>query len=438
VVQGSQYGSEGKGAVSAAIVERYGMSVAVRTGTINAGHTVYYKGRAYKMQTLPTAWVVPDVNLVLGAGAFISPEVLEREISEVNAALNANRGDGRPTDIRERLWVDRNCGLHLAHHSGRGAESGRRYAIGATGKGCSEAVIDKIRGRGSHGLLTWEQYRHTADCPQVLRELQVTDTSLLLNSHYDLGRGILLEGTQGSHLDLHLGPYPFTTHKQTQATQWMSEAGLGMGLRTEVILVCRTYPIRVAGNSGPMPKETGWPEVARKINGRLTGMKMERLVSETALKSYELVLVTEGEHNGWTAEQAIEPWKQDDKWRELNATALKEVPAKALSRLPGPTRDELSKLFEFTTVTGKLRRVAYWDDQTVKTAIMWNRPKYLVITFFDYWFPELRGSRGFDMKAKDEYGDVLFRHQAELGVPILALTTGPEMKHFLNVAPGGE
>ncbi len=145
IVQGGQWGSEAKGAIASYLCNTRNVNLSVRTGATNAGHTCFYKGKPYKMQQLPTGWTNPNTTLVIGAGALIDPEILHREVKMVSDAT------GR--DVRTRLLIDYRCGLHTSAHAHRSKESNRHHAIGATGKGCSEALMDRIRLRGSGGQL---------------------------------------------------------------------------------------------------------------------------------------------------------------------------------------------------------------------------------------------------------------------------------------------
>lgn len=323
IVQGGWWGSEAKGLVTHKLTIERKVDVAIRTGTVNAGHTVYHNGRAYPMQQLPVSWVDPKCKLVLGPGAYISPEILEREIGWVNEAF----GDG--SDVRHRLYIDHNCGIHLPHHQTMAKAVDRTSSIGATGKGCAEAVINKIQHRAVGGAVTtFKQWLlDGAGGGSLGSHLQdrLHDTVSMVNMYHDGGQQLLIEGTQGTFLDLHLGPYPFTTHKQTQAANWMAEAGLSCTLPTELWLVMRTFPIRVHGNSGPLPGEISWEEL----------------------------------------------------WGEL---------IKRSDQIPN-----FDDFVERTTVTRKIRRIARWDWPTFDSSIMLNRPHKIALTFMNYLQPELWG-----------------------------------------------
>jgi len=230
-----------------------------------------------------------------------------------------------------------------------------------------------------------------------------------------------LEGTQGTLLDLYLGPYPYTTHKQCTASQWVTEAGLSPALDYEVVLVARTYPIRVAGNSGPMPQEIDWPTLAFEINERMR----------------EKYYAAHGNHDGewWLVDpKAVDEFATIKNSFPLTRYASPEVWLSESNRdawnqcTPG-TRAELSKLFEFTTVTKKLRRIARLDIDSLKYSVMVNRPSWLCITFANYEFPDWWGATATEHRPLYDY---LRDIEQATGVPVRAFTTGPESHHFLE------
>lgn len=374
IVQGGQYGSEAKGLITAKLVKDRRVDVAIRTGTVNAGHTVYYQGRPYAMQQIPVAWVRPECRLVLGPGAYIHPEILAREIEWINQAMPDR-------DVRDRLFIDRNCGLHTEVHTNRSAQSGRHHSMGATGKGSSEAVIDKINGRGdprpeSHLFVNHIAVRNM--------ELLTVDTVDLVNRWYDQGDQILIEGTQGTLLDLHLGPYPYTTHKQTQAANWMAEAGLSVTLPVELVSVMRTYPIRVAGNSGPLPQEVSWTQLAQWINFELNVHHHPHLIPDDILVKWQAAVIFRTGTLG-------DPAHWDDAIRLTHSHIASEVHREAWESLDAFEQAHLRRLFEMTTVTKKLRRIAQWNHADAMRSIMLNRPSSVALTFLNYVFPQAWG-----------------------------------------------
>ncbi len=372
IIGGGQYGSEAKGAIAAYLCEKDKVDYNVRTGATNAGHTCYYKGKPYAMQQLGVGWVNPDTQLVVGAGALIDPAILDREVAMLSSLLG--------TDIRRRIWVDYRAGLHLPEHQSRSESSGRHHKIGATGKGCSEALIDRIKGRG-RGALLFGQTVHAAN-------YQTVDTEQMLNGAWDNGAKIQLEGTQGQLLDLYLGPYPYTTHKQTGPAQWMLEAGLSPALPTEVWLVFRTFPIRVAGNSGPMKNEISWTILAGEINGKRRRYGLEPIVQESSLEVWEEALEVAAREFRFPANRSHEDqhmWTPAE--RAAFDSTLSELNASAFKLVPPDIQKDLRNLFELTTVTKKLRRIARFDTQAFDVALRQARPHRVAITFANYSDP---------------------------------------------------
>ena len=99
------------------------------------------------------------------------------------------------------------------------------------------------------------------------RELQeyLTDVALELNELLSQGKRVIVEGTQGFGLSLyHGGHYPYATSRDISASGVLSEAGISPLHVDEVIMVIRTFPIRVAGDSGPLPNEISWGDVSRE------------------------------------------------------------------------------------------------------------------------------------------------------------------------------
>lgn len=96
------------------------------------------------------------------------------------------------------------------------------------------------------------------------RKVLMQNTPRFLHSASMSGKDILLEGTQGSGLSLIHGPWPYVTSADTNAATLAADAGIPPHHITDVILVVRSHPIRVAGNSGPLANETTWEEISEK------------------------------------------------------------------------------------------------------------------------------------------------------------------------------
>lgn len=267
---GAQYGSEGKGAIASKIADDF--DVHVRTGAPNAGHTFYFDGPLpedghesdlgpvtpirikHVARSIPCGWTNKNAHICIGAGGLIDVDLLIDEVHQI---------ESYGVDLRSRLMVDSACGVidPIRHHEFEGGVSGEAHAlIGSTGEGVGPARMARIaRGTFGHGQ-SWAKF-YNVGSEEVADRLQqegikvVNNLSLTLNSWAMSGSSILLEGTQGSGLSLVHGPWPYCTSTDTNAAQLCVDSGLSPRHLASVLLVARTYPIRVAGNSGPMYKE---------------------------------------------------------------------------------------------------------------------------------------------------------------------------------------
>lgn len=410
IVVGGQFGSEAKGTVVGHVVKSQSVNICVRTGAINAGHTVYYEGTGYKMQQLPVGWVNPETKLVIGGGAYVHLETLEKEIQMINDAMPG-------VDVRDRIFIDARCGMHTDEH--HKSEKGLHERMGSTGEGCGAALVDKISRRADYKRYG-DIWTEASGLPKPV------DTVMLLNDAYDVGAHILLEGTQGTGLDLHFGTYPYVTSRQTIASAWLAEAGLAPNLNIEVIMVVRTFPIRVAGNSGPFPGELNWSLLARRVNARRKSEGMEPAVADEALDAFDEMCVAVakdwGLPSGW-------PHMWLDEQRAEHAEKLSRFHNEVLTRLGDATVNELKKFFETTTVTKKLRRVSDLDGAQLKLACKLNRPDAIALMFFNYEFPELSHAKTWDdvndVPGSDDYREFMFEIEGITGSKIKYLNVNP-------------
>lgn len=245
VIVGGQYGSEGKGKVSAFITLKENIDLCVRGGGPNSGHSfVDEDGTTKVLRQLPTGYVNPHTRLLIPAGALIDPKILKYEIDSFGidpsrvgvdqkcfVITEADRETERNLHLRERLSSTL-CGV--------GAAVARRALRGGDAKLARDVV----------GEYHW------------LRNL-LTDVSEEVNRAADHGGKVLIEGTQGFGLSLyHSDYYPKTTSRDTSAAGFISEVGLSPRLVTEVVVVFRTFPIRVAGaQAGPLKDEITWEQI---------------------------------------------------------------------------------------------------------------------------------------------------------------------------------
>jgi adenylosuccinate synthase len=207
------------------------------------------------MRGVPCAWV-SGAELFIGAGAVLNADLLEKEMLSI--------------DYDRPINVDRHATIITHEHEH--AERELVKAIGSTGEGVGQARIAKIKRDGSALLAKDHEFKSLT--------VAVTDTVSEITKLLKGGKMVMLEGTQGSGLSLHHGSYPHVTSSDTNASGMAAEAGIAPGYVTNVHLVARTHPIRVAGPSGPMGKELDWTSVPVQEPERTTVTNKVRRIAE--------------------------------------------------------------------------------------------------------------------------------------------------------------
>jgi adenylosuccinate synthase len=257
IVIGGQFGSEGKGKVAHFIAKKMGATAVVRVGGPNSGHTVFSdRGEKYIFQHLPTAAILPGVTCVLGVGSYIDVARLAHEVQLCH--LDA-----------KRLLVDPDAVVICERDRTEEHLIGLRAGIGSTLTGTGAAVLSRI-----------SRTRPITFAKEV-RELRpyLAETADYLSNLVDQGKRVVIEGTQGFGLSvLHTPYYPFATSRDTTAAAFLSEVGLSPLDVDDIVLTLRAFPIRVPGNSGPLPNETNWEEVTSSSG---SSVRLEELTSVT-------------------------------------------------------------------------------------------------------------------------------------------------------------
>ena len=244
VIVGGQFGSEGKGKVAAWLADGLRAPWVVRCGGSNAGHTVCdAKGGKHIFRHLPTACINGVSKCLLAAGSYIDASVLEREVKE--------SGIGP-----DRLFIDP-AAVIITEEDKDNERRGIVDAIGSTGSGTGAAVVRRLS-RNSPMLFA-------KDLPAFAPYIR--DTKELLDKALRSDERVIIEGTQGYGLSvLHSGHYPYVTSRDTTAAAFISESGISPLYVDDICLVIRAFPIRVAGNSGELPDEISWGEVAEGVD----------------------------------------------------------------------------------------------------------------------------------------------------------------------------
>lgn len=270
VLVGGQYGSEGKGAIAAKVANKY--DIHVRVGSPNAGHTIYWKGQKHVMQSIPCGWINPDAMIMIGRGALLNMKQFMKELVHIMSYY---------PNFLDRLMIDEEAGIldERFHRQEGGIHGEMHQRIGSTGEGVGPARVARI----NRDPEQFKQFKDVAE-EYGLGKCMTKNTPALLAQSQDSGYSILIEGTQGSALSLLHSNWPYCTSIDTNAAGIISEVGIAPSRVTDVLMVCRTYPIRVHGNSGPMKNEITWDEIV-DYNGKpikpekTTVTKLERRIA---------------------------------------------------------------------------------------------------------------------------------------------------------------
>ena len=274
VVVGAQWGDEGKGKLVDVLAERADWVVRYQGGA-NAGHTVHIGDASFVLHQIPSGILHEGVRCAIGNGVVLVPDTLFTEIDELVT-------DG--VDVAGRLYVSERAHLVLPYHKLVDAESAASKAIGTTGRGIGPAYEDKVARRGVRVLdlrhpdrlraLVQKGAEHAnaqlaafgstrrVDVEETLALLArlaprllplAEDVGLCVHRALRTGAAVLLEGAQGSLLDVDHGTYPFVTSSSTTSGGAAIGAGIAPTAIDAVLGVVKAYTTRV-GN-GPLPTE---------------------------------------------------------------------------------------------------------------------------------------------------------------------------------------
>ena len=231
------FGDTGKGKISSYLSLKDRTAVAVRAGVgPNAGHTVVYEGRKYKLRVLPSAFVNKKCRLLIGPGVLINPEVLLQEI--------------QLTRSEDKVGVDPQCAIIESKHIEADKAGHLAEKIKTTGSGTGPCNAERAL----------RMAKLARDVPEL--EKFLADVPLGINVAISAGKNVLIEGTQGTYLSLYHGTYPYCTSKDVTASAACSDVGVGPTRISDVIIVFKSYTTRVG--AGPLPNELSWQEAEKK------------------------------------------------------------------------------------------------------------------------------------------------------------------------------
>lgn len=274
VIVGAQWGDEGKGKLVDVLAERADWVVRYQGGA-NAGHTVHIGDDSFVLHQIPSGILHPGVRCAIGNGVVLDPETLFTEIDELVK-------DG--IDVEGRLYVSDRAHLVMPYHKLVDKESQASKAIGTTGRGIGPAYEDKAGRRGIRvvdlkhparlrelveGGCDWANVRlarfgsdKRADVTHTMERIEAVsarlmaladDISVVLHRALQSGAAILLEGAQGSLLDVDHGTYPFVTSSSTTVGGAATGTGIAPTALHSALGIVKAYTTRV-GN-GPLPTE---------------------------------------------------------------------------------------------------------------------------------------------------------------------------------------
>jgi adenylosuccinate synthase len=277
IVVGAQWGDEGKGKIVDLLSEDMDI-VARYQGGANAGHTVKIKGKKYILHLIPSGILHPNVTCVIGNGVVVDPVALMEEIE-----LLEKEG----ITVKGRLFISHKAHLIMPYHKmlDQASEKAKgKDKIGTTGRGIGPAYVDKFSRKGIRivDLLDKQLFEkklrdnvkeknqilekiygaNPIDVDQIVNEYlefdqmidpYIKDISVLINKAIDEGKNILLEGAQGTLLDVDHGTYPYVTSSNPVSGGACIGVGIGPTRIDSVIGVMKAYTTRVG--YGPFPTE---------------------------------------------------------------------------------------------------------------------------------------------------------------------------------------
>ncbi len=438
VLVGVQWGDEGKGKATDLLgvgTNSRGDEPAPRVdyvvryqGGNNAGHTVVTpEGVSYALHLVPSGVLAPGVVPVIGNGVVVDPGVLLEEIAQLEA-----RGVSC-----ERLLISADAHLVMPHHRALDRVAERYLGsarIGTTGRGIGPTYGDKVGRVGirvqdlldpgilrqklelvlreKNQVLAKVYNRKAIDAAEVVAEYlgyaealrpRVADTGLVLNRALDEGKVVLLEGSQGTLLDVDHGSYPFVTSSSPTAGGACAGSGIGPTRISRVVGIVKAYTTRVGAGPFPTelsdatgerlrtvggeigvttgrPRRTGWYDaVLARYAARVNGLTDLFLTKLDVLTGFERVPVCVGYRVGGATFDEM-PMTQTDfhhavpVYEELPGWSEDISDARSFDDLPAPARAYVRTLEELSGVAVSAIGVGPGREQTLRLRNLLGSP----------------------------------------------------------------
>ncbi|WP_132992912.1 adenylosuccinate synthase [Gordonia zhaorongruii] len=277
VLIGAQWGDEGKGKATDLLGGKLQWVVRYQGGN-NAGHTVVLpNGESFALHLIPSGILTPGVNNVIGNGVVVDPSVLlnelqgleDRDVNTERLLLSADAHLLMPYHVAIDKVTERFLGNSKIGTTGRGIGPCYQDKIARVGVRVADVLDEKILAQKveaalevKNQILTKIYNRKGLDPNEVVDETlqlaegfkhRISDTRLELNKALERGETILLEGSQGTLLDVDHGTYPYVTSSNPTSGGASVGAGIGPGRITTVLGILKAYTTRVG--EGPFPTE---------------------------------------------------------------------------------------------------------------------------------------------------------------------------------------
>lgn len=236
VIVGGFWGDEGKGKIVSYLALNDNVDFCVRTGSVNAAHTIWHQGTRHALHMVPGGFVNEKCRLLIAPGANVHVAQFLKEVEE--------------TKVHNRIRVDNQASVIEEKHAVQDRTSSHLKGLGTTGWGVGPAIEERVR----------RTAKLARDVPELKKYL--ADAVAEVNSALAGGKKVLLEGTQGLALSLFHGTYPYVTGRDTSASAICSESGVGPTRIDDVLLVLKSFVTRVG--TGPLPAEISKEEAQKR------------------------------------------------------------------------------------------------------------------------------------------------------------------------------
>ena len=279
---GMQYGSEAKGALSGFLAYHHAPETFMANWSPNAGHTYIGDDGKIVRRCIPIgAYVSPAAKVVLlGPGSIIDPQILRQELDDLHIDIT--------------VVVHPNAAVLGSSHARQEEGSEPLAAIGSTQKGTSIAAIDRMR-----------RYQ---DSPYVAKGSTINQDSCFdrvivsdaaYHDYLTMARVVQVEGCQGHSLSMYNGFYPYTTSRDTSIHQLKADIAWHDAHPLQVYGCIRTFPIRVAGTSGPCyrdQREHSWEAMGVMPEITTVTKKVRRVFTFSPTQIHEAMRINEVHH----------------------------------------------------------------------------------------------------------------------------------------------